>query len=288
MQIGAESLIAFLRLARAVLRSASRPLPLGASGAVSSQRRPVQLGRTAIHLVTLGPQGGRLVWVNVHENERTSVQAATALMQEAGWPDRLLLLRAQGQRHVVFWLGWRPHAFDPNRIFTDDGIVATLRRHASDSPRARQALIALRDAILAEIGSATPSAVVALHNNGRGHYDIASYLPGAALAREAADVHVAAGADPGDFVLVTQPAAYKQLAHGDFGVVLMGRCAPDDGSMAHAFLNRPTPAYFNVEARYGHGVQQLAMLRRVRALALQRHDAAAPSGRVADTFKLLP
>lgn len=218
------------------------------------------LGNSALRLALHGPVGAHHAFINLHENERTSVQAAHDVL--GGGTDmrgRLIILRGQRHRNVVFWIGLRPYLFDPNRIFSDAGIERTLRFHGAYSAAAHAALSGLRAGIVDQLGAERTTLVVALHNNGIGHYTIDSYLPGGPEAAEADAVHVDARADAGDFFLVTQRAAYDALCDSGFGVVLQRREVADNGSMSHHFTGTH-PLYVNVEARHGHRREQGLML----------------------------
>jgi hypothetical protein len=242
------------RLLQGVLAQWLRP-PAARVDDPAVRRQGIQLGDTRVELAVHGAPGSALVFVNVHENEDTSVQVARALLQ--GRDDRLVELRSRGHRTVLFWIGRRPHLVDPNRIFSDEGLAESLRDHASWSPHAMAAVATLRAAIVAELASA--ELIVALHNNvGRG-YSVRSYLAGGPYAAEADAVAVDARADPGDFFLVTQPHAFEALRGVGFGVVLQHPQARNDGSMSVRF-QEARPLYVNVEARYGHAAQQRRML----------------------------
>jgi len=232
--------------------------------------RTVMVGDTALQLLhwRSGPCGLR--WINLHEDEQTSVQAAWHLL--AGQAGELIGLRAQGHRLVRARLGWRPIVFDPNRIFTDAGLQATLRRHASDTAAARAAVTGLRDAVLQALqrpdaGTAAP--IVALHNNRGGAYDVHAYLPGGAHAADAQAVAVAPagqGQVAQDFFLVTRRAHFEALRDAGFNTVLQSESPIDDGSLS-VYCHRLGLAYVNVEAGACRLAAQVAMLRAVAALA---------------------
>lgn len=255
-----------------------RPAPIGV------QLHPIRLGTTEICLsvrassvASAGHPGLR--YVNLHENEQTSVAAARALLQHQ--PGTLIELRAGGGRLVTFRAGWRPFAFDPNRIFTDAGLRATLRRHGSDTPLARAAVQALRKAVLALLADLPPASgaspaahaadhpVVALHNNGAGRYSVQAYAVGGAHAADAQAVAINPAWSPQDFLLVTTRGLFDGLdAHG-FNVVLQSEQPVDDGSLAVWFQSQGR-AYVNVEALYGHVQEQQRMLAAVAELARLR------------------
>lgn len=254
-----DALNAKRRLLLGVLRSVLPPRPAAAiDRGAASRSVAVTLGRSTVRLELSGADDARHVFINLHENERTSVHAALALM--ATRPDcRLIVLRGQGRRHIVFWIGLRPYLFDPNRIFSDTGIEATLRYHGAYSPAAHAEVGGLRDALIAALQPERSTLIVALHNNGIGHYAVDSYRQGGTHASQAADVHLSAAADDGDFFLVNQPAACEALRDSGFGVVLQRRDADDDGSLSQRFVD-PRPLYVNVEARHGHLAEQRQML----------------------------
>ena len=254
-----EALNAKRRLLLGVLRSV---LPLQALPEVrrdaAMQSVPVTLGRSTVRLEIAGPHDAPQVLINLHENEQTSVRAARELLA-LRTHNRLIVLRGQGRRHIAFWIGWRPYLFDPNRIFSDTGIEATLRYHGAYSAAAHAAVAGLRDAILASLQPERTALIVALHNNGIGHYTIDSYRPSGTHAAQAQAVHLSAGADAGDFFLVNQSTACDALRDCGFGVVLQRRGVDDDGSLSQRFVDA-RPLYINVEARHGHLAEQRQML----------------------------
>ncbi len=245
----------------------------------------IRLGATEVGLrVRGGPMGAAstataaalpsaarpgLLYLNLHENEQTSVAAASALLQHQ--PGTLIELRAGGGRLVTFRAGWRPFAFDPNRIFTDAGLRATLRRHGSDTASARAAVQGLRDAVLALLAPAATEPpdlpVVALHNNGAGRYSVQAYAAGGAHARDAQAVAINPALSPQDFFLVTRRGLFDALRERGFNVVLQSEHPADDGSLA-VWFQQQGRAYVNVEALHGHVAEQQRMLAAVAELAL--------------------
>ena len=220
--------------------------------------------------------GPRLRLINLHENEATSVQAASAAL--AAQPGELIALHAQGQRLVRFFIGWRPHVFDPNRIFTDAGLDQTLSRHASSTPAARAAVRGLRDAVLALLAPVPPGGaahrdaagqeppVVALHNTRVGSYSLASYQPGAALAGDAQRLACPQPEHSNDFFLVTGNDWFEALSARGFNAVLQAEQAADDGSLSVWFAQQGRP-YINVEAGFDRLDSQTRMLEAVLDLA---------------------
>ena len=249
-------------LALGVLRGL-RPVPPVPDPGVA-QRLRVPLGRASVQLLLRGDAAARTLFVNLHENEQTSVRAALRVLQ--GRDERLLRLQAQGRRLVLFWLGWRPCLIDPNRIFSSAGLRATLAAHASDSTAARAAVAGLRDALLRELLAPQLRLVVALHNSGLGEYSLDSYAAGGSQAADARALHRASGRDVADFFLVTRSAAFDALSARGFNVVLQAPGASDDGSLAWR-LAEADLLYVNVEARHGQEDEQVRMLQAVLEMA---------------------
>src|SRR6266498_5800182 len=85
-------------------------------------------------------QRGRPVptMINVHDDEKTSVAAGKIIIEQSG--GRLIELSHGGQRLVTFSLGGQHCSFDPNRIFSDAGIRATLEKQSTWSEAAHCAV----------------------------------------------------------------------------------------------------------------------------------------------------
>jgi hypothetical protein len=248
------------RLARAAF--------LAPSGQVTdaAQRHEVSLGATRVQIRVEQAGTGGPCFINVHENESTSVSAARALMRTR--PARLITLHAQGARLIGFRIGWRAHTLDPNRIFTEHGLAATLQALGPDTVPARQAGALLRDALLALLPPPDGGPIVALHNNEGGAYSIESYLAGGVHAGDAVRVQVGDRSAPHDFFIVTQAPAFDRLAADGFNIVQQSPDCADDGSLS-VWAQRHARAYVNVEALDGHLDSQQRMLE-----AVARHVAA--------------
>ena len=233
-----------------------------APGPAVVSRHTVRLGHSSVELVVRGNERGGLRYLNLHENEQTSVEAAAALLAHGA--GTLIELRSRRRRLVAFWIGWRPHVFDPNRIYTDAGLEQTLRQFASWTPAARAAVQALRDAVLALIDGAPDEPIVALHNNGAGRYSIHAYELGGEHAADALAVAVGSARASEDFFLVTRRPLFEHLRERGFNVVLQTERPGDDGSLS-VWFGRQRRAYVNVEALHGHLHEQQRMLEAVAA-----------------------
>ncbi|MCL6262845.1 hypothetical protein [Craterilacuibacter sp. RT1T] len=215
------------------------------------------LGEHAVLLAERRSGASCVLLLNVHENESTALAAGSALLARYG--GRLLSLQHGGGRLLHFGVNGEDARADPNRIFSRAGIAATLAHYGSDSAAARLALAGFSEALLWQLAPDRASAIITLHNNHPGGYSAASYLPGGALASSAAEVALAPGVSPDQFLLVSERRLFLPLAAQGFNVVLQDRGAPDDGSLSVYAAAHAIP-YINVEATAGALATQTVML----------------------------
>ena len=208
-------------------------------------------------------QGGPC-FINLHENEQTSVAAARAVLRTS--TGRLVRLCSRGRRQVVFWDGVRPHAFDPNRIFSDAGLHQTLWQFASLTDAAFEAVRTLRTQLLELLVVPNGVPVVALHNNRGCGYTVLEYGVGERYAGDCAARFVGNAAAPEDFLVVTHASWFERLREQAFNVVLQSPTAHDDGSLS-IWFQRSGRVYINVEARHGRLAAQQQMLSAVAEMA---------------------
>ena len=247
-----------------------RQLLLGTSGVASAARggtpplhsvQTLSVGNTLVQLQQRVFGRGGLTWLNLHENEATSVAAARQLLQLE--PGRLVALVSRGERLLRFEAGGQACAVDPNRIFSDRGMVESLSLYGANNAQAQIAVRALRQAVLALLPTAVARPVVALHNNSGGSFSIRNYQPGQRWAADAVAVKRVPAQPETDFFLVTERALFDALVAEGFSVVLQASNAVDDGSLS-VWAQRQGRAYINVEARHGRLAEQLRMLQTVQ------------------------
>ncbi len=256
--------VAYARHAPQEQLMASMPAGLDNKCAFTAKPGPIceqrfMIGDTTVNVWIYEWQKAPTVFINVHDNENTAAQAGREHVRESG--GTLVELKHIGQRNILFALGQRTFQFDPNRIFTPDGIRKTLQDQGGTSPEAEAAVKRFSDSLVREFGLTSPPTVVALHNNtDGGQLHINSYVRGGAYAREAAATSVNPSIDPDDFFLVTKRAHHDRLKAARQNVVLQDNAnATDDGSLSVLRGKLDLP-YVNVEAQHEHLVQQKKML----------------------------
>jgi hypothetical protein len=250
---------------RSMLLAALGTLLLAGPGCA---RKPVlevavrhSLGEAPIETVRYRARGCDLLFFNMHENERTSVEAGLRSIRRKG--GQVLTLRHAGERLIRFTLDGNSYTFDPNRIFTERGVVETLSRHGALTDDARQVVHCFARNLLADYGLDTSRVIVALHNNTANGYSVLSYLPGGEYEEDAEEVFVSPRKMPDDFFFVTDRRFFEELRRAGFNVVLQdNHRVVDDGSLSVLAARRGVP-YINVEARHGHLREQRRMLKQV-------------------------
>ncbi len=206
------------------------------------------LGKTPVVVQYI--QGKGKTFVHLHQNEHTALQAAKAVIHKEG--GALITLVHRGTRNVVFQLDQKRYEFDPNRIFTDNGIKSTLSQFGPYSLRAHHEVKKLAQQIEAVLPAGK---IIAVHNNSS--YSLKDYLPGHQLATDAKAVHLSTQNYYRNFYLVTQFDDYKRLKREGFNGVLQHNSATDDGSLSVLLAQKN---YINVEAGYDQLSEQIKML----------------------------
>lgn len=233
---------------------------------LTEQRIPVTIGSATIDVVLHESQRPGLTFVNMHDNENTSVEAVLALLPEVG--GRLIHLSHTGERNVSFELEGETYVFDPNRIFTDHGAEATLRDLGPYSDAAHAAVRTFARTILGHYGLDQVEVLVALHNNTHLNYSMLSYGEAGDYASDAASVHLVDTVDVDDFFFVTEASLFEQIKAGGYNVVLQDNAeVTDDGSLS-VYCGQHGIAYVNVEAEHGHVAEQEQMIAFLRDLLM--------------------
>lgn len=218
---------------------------------------PLMIGKTKVAIKQhYGPPGSLNVFVNIHDNENTAAAAAKEVVKKQGGV--LIELCAQGKHYVTFKIGSSLIKFDPNEIFSDDGINKRLDRSGMLSAKVRaeafDALAGFRENLLRIIqGAFYPSeikTIIAVHNDftGIGHYE-----------KEGKESTVRKEKSKLDFFFVTKNEDYDRLKNG-YNVILQKDAYDDNGSLSQ-WCARNGVRYLNVEAGKGRLSEQAGMIK---------------------------
>lgn len=189
-----------------------------------------------------------VVYINLHDDESSSVNAARSLLQKHG--GLLIKIMNNGERLIRMKLNGETFTFDPNRMFSKEGIAISLGKFGNSSSKAVELIRPFGEFILEQIPD-TASCVIALHNNTEGGYSVKSYLRGNEMEKDAKDVFYNPLLDPDDFCFTTDSLLFQGMKAFSFNSILQDNVnATKDGSLSIYFgeLGR---RYINVETQLG-------------------------------------
>jgi hypothetical protein len=223
-----------------------------------------KLGDDKIHVVLHEKQPSTLTMINVHHDESTSVEAGMADLKQHG--GRLIEFVHPGGRLIAFRLDGQNYTFDPNRVFSDAGIKATLEKFGPWSPAAQDAVKSFTADYMKHFQFERQPVIVALHNTTDGAFSIKSYLPDGQYGSASVETYVSPHRNKFDFFYVTDKRFYDYLKARDFNVSLQdNKNTPDDGSLSVYFARKGVP-YLNIEAEMGHLSSQIEMVQVAREM----------------------
>jgi hypothetical protein len=190
--------------------------------------------------------GSDLQFVNVHDNENTSAEAARSYIKSHG--GRLVELEHGRGRTIVIRRNGVLHRFDPNRMFTEKGLRKSLKYHRN-----------LTDENLA---LATRFAS-----------DVVDFIGIDPYGEDTRDIFVNPAEDPDDFFFTNSPVLFKALKAMRYNVALMVENPPDRGTLAN-LVNTRQGIYVLVEAEHDQLRRQIAMLEDLGRLLIEAYPAA--------------
>jgi hypothetical protein len=213
------------------------------------------------------------VYVNMHDDEKTSILATRRLLEKTG--GLFIKIENAGLRNISFKQNGLNYTFDPNRMFSRTGIHQTLMNHGRSGENIISAVEKFGKWFLKLI-PANPSCIIALHNNTDGKFSVESYLSGNDRARDAKAVHINPQDDPDDFFLTTDSNLFASLAKENFNTVLQNnKTAKKDGSLS-IWCGENGMNYLNCETQHGRLTQYSAMIE----AASRNISPAKPAGAV--------
>jgi hypothetical protein len=226
---------------------------------------PFQIGNTTVHAHIFQRDQPGPTYLNVHDDENTSVSAGKKILAQTG--GRLIELAHNGKRFVEFELDGQTYRFDPNRIFSPVGVRATLERTRNYSEAAQAAVETFATRFLETFALDREPVIIALHNTDGSGLSINSYLASGDKPTTASATQVSTNRFAGDFFYVTDRRFFDYLKARDFNVTLQDDAnVPDDGSASVFFARKGIP-YVNVEADVKNLKEQIEMVRVAREMA---------------------
>ena len=201
-----------------------------------------------------------IVFISLHDDELTSVDAAKKVLLEHG--GLLIKIENNAQRNIRFRLGRYFYKVDPNRIFAKEGIKESLEEFGKSSPKAIEEVEKLGKRITQLIPSEAEY-IIALHNNTPGHFSVTEYTPGNKRAGDTKKVYINDEQDADDFFLTTDKSVYKKLAGKGYNTILQdNKDCTEDGSLS-VYCGKKKMRYINCETEHGKTEQYYEMMKAV-------------------------
>lgn len=199
-----------------------------------------------------------ILLINLHQNESTSVSAAKPIVDSLR-KYIFVEIQSESSRNLSFMYNRKTYRVDPNRMFTEKGIKASLNSLNKTYPPVLVRRVLDHGRSVRSRFIDNRKLIVALHNNTDQNYSIRSYLPGAELEKDAEEVYVNEQMDEDDFFYTTSKHLYDALKARNYNIVLENRSTVvDDGSLSVLCGKLQIP-YINIEAEHGHVEEQRRM-----------------------------
>ncbi len=218
------------------------------------------LGSTpvAVQVATYGDRRN-IVMLNLHDDEVTSVIAARNVLQSTG--GILVTINNNYERLVSFTLKGKTWKFDPNRMFSRDGIISDLLKHNQQSNlSAVKAIEGFAKFLMGKVPKT--STLIALHNNDQHNFSVISYKDNEKYSKSVQALHTNDDHDADNFFLTTDKKLYQSLRAAGYNVILQHKRPADDGSLS-VYFGRKNKSYVNVEAETGRVKEQEEMIVRI-------------------------
>ncbi|MDA3616020.1 hypothetical protein [Polluticaenibacter yanchengensis] len=207
-----------------------------------------------------------ILLVHLHHNEQTALNVAQQFL--AGNPPvSFIYLDNKASREVHFKINKFNVKFDPNRIFSKQGIQKTIVTEPAVAKPAFNEVNKL-SRFLIDSHFIKAKVIIALHNNTTlGLLTVHDFKPEGKYAGEAINVFVNDKNEPDNFIITTELEYYIYLKEQNLNVVLQHPTPIDDGSLSvwAAKNNKP---YLNIEVEHGNSERQKELLNIVYNMVL--------------------
>lgn len=221
----------------------------------------VFLCQDTVHIISINNADSlsTIYFINVHEDESTGIKAVKDFLQNNHGV--FSYLHHKQTRNISFNCDGNTYTFDPNRIYSDSGRMATLKKLSQYNLRADSLVKYFAMQVLKKLDSAKH--IVALHNNTDENYSIKSYLQGGSEAGNAAKIYINKKNDADDFVFTTDEKIFKACKKLKLNVALQdNEHCKDDGSLS-VYFGKLHISYTNIEAQHGHLEMQEELVEKI-------------------------
>ncbi len=216
----------------------------------------LKIGSAGVPFNCIGNKTDTLVFINLHNNEQTSITAIKQVLQKQS--GCFLGIQSGGTREYKLIANGKSIAFDPNRIFTKSGVEKTLKNHQCYSVDNCELVNEFGQALLNYLSGA--KLLVAIHNNTGASYSITNIQKTNHKKHDAREIYINPEKDDNDFYFVTEKAKFDYFKSRGYNVLLQdNENVEDDGSLS-VYCGKAQIDYINVECENGHLNEQINMI----------------------------
>ena len=191
------------------------------------------------------------VFFHPHEDEKTSYIQSKKIIDAFG--GNLVSVKQDGNRLLKFVYKKEQYVFDPNRMFTLDGIRNTLVKYSSVSDEAVQIVDNFANRIANMV---IGNLVIAVHNNYDKGYNINSYKND---SKEVKFFYKNPQQGTGEFFYTTDNDFFNFAKTAGYNVVLQSNGVINDGSFS-VYAGKKGVNYVNLEVKRGEKFLENKML----------------------------
>ena len=188
------------------------------------------------------------VFLSIHDDENTAVEAFNAIIDQCP-KFSLMELNQSGGRLIQYELNGKSYLVDPNRIFSQEGLISSLKKYNKNYPEeVISGFSKFATEFLSKVLPKTRKTyLIAAHNNTEGNLSINTYK-GSPVAKE---IYSNPSMDIDDFLYVTDQEDFNYFKSKKYNVVLQANSIPDDGSLS-VYCQKNNIPYINIESQDGH------------------------------------
>jgi len=216
----------------------------------------LKIGKAEVKFETIDNKCDSLIFINLHHNEQTSIEAIKQVLQKS--KGKFYGLQSGKKRELTVIANSKKISFDPNRIFTRAGIEKTLKNYNCFTDNNLKLVDSFAKDLLKYLSKA--KLLVAMHNNSGDSYSITSISQTNSVKHDALEININPVRDANDFYFVTQKSKFDYFKSKGYNVVLQDNIRTEDDGSLSVYCGKNQIDYINIECESGHLNEQIEMI----------------------------
>jgi muramoyltetrapeptide carboxypeptidase len=236
--------------------------------ASSTTHQTFVIGETPVTIEIIQSNSSGLVFFHPHEDEKASYEQSKKLVKQYG--GKLVSIQQQGKRLIEVVYQQEKYTFDPNRMFTEQGIKDTLIKYSKFNSQVATDIQNFANKVVSLV---IGKLVIAVHNNYNKSYNVTSYKN----SDEVEYYYQNPKQGTGEFFYTTDSDFFNFAKVAGYNAVVQSKAVKNDGSFSvYAALQGSN--YVNLEVKRGSdSLEQKMLLFLMRYFANQYSNLPATS-----------